>query len=769
MKSVLMFAALAFGPLADASAGGQIVVAPDASATDALAASELRHYLLLSTGVDCPVVTNDSATGSFEIGTARARKSLAAHGIVGLQDEECAYAVDGGCVALAGGGTSGNAYAVYAFLEREIGCKWLTIAGDESVPRRSGLAFRDGTVHRERPRLAYRSVLSIGAPWKADSSDWLFLFRNRLNQIAGNFENPVRKDLKGALVPRLRSLSPFCHSLFHYMPPKDTGKRKGYFAAHPDYYTLGTNGVRVARQLCFSNPELRAELTRNFLRHAESVGGKGFLDLSAQDSGGDLCSCGGCRTLKEKYGSVGGPLFDYLLELSPVVRQRFPELIIHFLVYRKDQTQKPPRVTERWPDNLAAVFAPIDDDFSKDLLHPNNRGTLDDFRAWTGIVKTWLWHYPITYGTFAPFGGLERCAADTRLAIESGLSGSFYEHDVGMRQGVGFADLQMWMLLRQFRNPDLDWRALRREFCEAYYGAAADAIVAYDEDLERIRRESDAVLYWHQPLLSAFTDGNLVRWNALFDNAETRVSGDPSLVQRLREARVGLDIETLRAYRRMKGRGIVLSQSPEAIRDRARDTVTHALERRYDIPGRCEGERARYARPTDMWIDASYVLATVDPKPLPAEFAGKAVEQIFPERASGPLERRTDADAAIGSVIREKDVPEGNQPVPYPCGVRDWALGEDALRMTIPRDEILPDRFKFYKLGVICVKSSDCRLWIGKSWNLTFSLSRLFRPGTESHYEVWVSLKFSGPAFGGKGERSSVDFDRAVFVRADNI
>ncbi len=60
--------------------------------------------------------------------------------------------------------------------------------------------------------------------------------------------------------------------------------------------------------------------------------------------------------------------------------------------------------------------------------------------------------------------GLARAVADTRMLMEAGLTGSYYEMDVDYQQGVNFADALVWMLLQVYQNPARDWRELRREF-----------------------------------------------------------------------------------------------------------------------------------------------------------------------------------------------------------------------------------------------------------------------------------------------------------------
>ena len=122
-------------------------------------------------------------------------------------------------------------------------------------------------VHSERPRFQYRMLIMFGRACDRDSNDHLFLFRNRINQIGGNYENVLRKDLKGRLPVRMRENPPGCHTFFRYIPPEG---RNGYFKDHPEFFSLGKDGKREPRQLCFSNPELRRTLTR--------IGGSPFFE-----------------------------------------------------------------------------------------------------------------------------------------------------------------------------------------------------------------------------------------------------------------------------------------------------------------------------------------------------------------------------------------------------------------------------------------------------------------------------------------------------------
>ena len=745
-----------------------IVVDADAPLPDRFAAEEMKTFLEEATGAKFQIVAPEAgASKAIEIGTARARKIVGEARCKSLRDEESVYVVGDGVVAIVGGGATGNAYGVYSFLEQEVGCRWFSLMGENLVPCRRTLDVASRT-YSEKPRLEYRDILCMGMHWDKDSKDMLFLYRNRFNQGACNFKERLRKDLEGKLVPRMTVLSPSCHSLYFYVPPHDTKDRKGYFKEHPEYFTMNRKGERVVSQLCFSNPELRRVLTENFMARARQQGGKGFLDLSAQDDSTDaFCYCPECLALTKKHKSVGAPLFDFLLELAPKAKKEFPELTIHFLVYRESQTQTPPvGMPERWPDNLAAVFAPIDNDFSKDYLHPNNAKAYSDLKTWCKMVRTWTWYYPQPYAPGRPpFGGLERTWNDTRLAIEAGLVGAFYEHDVGTNQGTDFADMQTWMLLQHFRDPDRDWRDLRHEFCSFYYGPAAADMEAYDEDLERLRREY-GFLAWHLPMSKAYTPDNLAKWNALFDRMERAVATDAARLQRVREVRMGLDYQTLMGYRPLRRAHPEFTTPATNVYARALDTLDKALKRRYTWPNSAPTFYKRFHPTLETHLSLGFVMADVEPKPLPAEFDGipeNRIRQIIAERAYSRMERVKMEDAATGYALREKDV---GHKVPFPIAFRDFKNKKNYVDTTLKASDIKPGRFHFYKIGRVPLPNEQCKIVIGRSgWNVVFT-DRLYIPGNDDLWDLWVSLKFDGPLFDPSSslEESNVYFDRAVFV-----
>ena len=220
MKKIVLAAALV--AVSVAARAGDIVLAEN-SATEykivinataplpvKFAAEELQTFLKESTGAEFPIVTESSGLKTIEVGTEKARAIVAAAYPRPFKVETSAVVSDGETLAVWGAGEAGCAYGVYQFLERVVGCRWFTIMGENLVPKHPTLKIGDLKMI-ERPKLDYRMLLTFGAERDKDSKNHLFLFRNRINQQEGNFENVARADLKGKLPVRMRENSPNCH------------------------------------------------------------------------------------------------------------------------------------------------------------------------------------------------------------------------------------------------------------------------------------------------------------------------------------------------------------------------------------------------------------------------------------------------------------------------------------------------------------------------------------------------------------------------------
>lgn len=724
-----------------------------------LAVKELQTYLKKSTGADFP--------------QGNAAKRIVLKRDSSLASQESSVKLEGDTLVLSGGDEWGVLYAVYSFLENQLGVRWFSAYGDELVPKHETLSL-DFKPYRQKP--AYEKRAMIGSSFYKFPYSSMFFLRNRLN-VCNSLENKEYPGSKSLLMQRGHQ----SHTLFFYMPPEKGfypqalkfKEEKYYFKDHPEYYSMDKDGNRVKTlQLCFSNPELRKEFTRRFLECVGLMGGDGVYSICAMDWPGTFCHCPDCKKLEEKYQCHAGPMLDYLIELSGIVSKKYPDLYLSTLAYRKNQSEKPPVMNGKLPKNIIVVFAPIDDDFSKTLAHKNNAETYRHLKDWAKVAENlWVWYYPLTYGGDAiPFGGIRRSAEDTRLLREGGADGTYYEHDVGVFSGLNFGDLMTWMFLKLFQNPETDYRSLVKEFCSFYYGAAAQEMVEYIRELDDATMSVHNFVVWNGATPKAvLTPENLVRWTKLFDAMEKKTASDPASLMRVREARMGLDMAVLQNnFMELSRRNPGLFPSAKEIEKRILATLDISLKRR--VPdGPMAYLRNTWKKGVADALENAVLMASVAPKALgtPLDKADPAkVRQAFAKQVNHCGIAKM-PDAAVGQAIYD---PKAKVELPFTCGFYDSVGKRFLLNRKITREEIVPDRFLLYKLGDAPIPSANY-LWTMGSWTAGINLGGLYTAGEspDKKYEIWLSLKFEGPGYhpASKAKENRVWLDRAVVVEKD--
>lgn len=472
-----------------------IILPADPAPAEQTAAEELRDHLQQITGATFEVTKRPLTRGSrILVGAGDEARRLVGEKLLGeMAADEFLVRVVGQDLVLIGGSPRGTLYAVYSFLEDDLGCRWLTWFGTTDLPQRKRLAIPNLN-RRSRPAFMVRDMcVQGGVPGQRKPDVARFLARNRDQGPDMNFLGDMTPyggtSHRYGRPPGIWMV----HTFFGWMPPDK------YFADHPEYYSL-RGGQRKQAQLCFSNPDLRREMTANILKGIGDTDPAASYAVSAQDSDGHMCECPGCQALIEREGTPGAPLYDYLVELGNIVKEKYPQAFLTTLAYRKEQTEPPPQHL-KLPDNVIIIFAPIADDFSKAIEHKSNADTLRNISEWPNHTShLWVWYYPNTYGETLPLGNLGRMAADFRLFKKIGVEGIFSEHDTrGVYRSVGLADLQTWLMLKLMWKPDQDLRALITDFTDRYYGPAAPLIREYAARLEAETLAMETSMSWNAP------------------------------------------------------------------------------------------------------------------------------------------------------------------------------------------------------------------------------------------------------------------------------
>jgi len=532
---------LAAGSAADElllAAGGRsavlVRVAADAIPAERNAAAELATYLGRVTGAAFRVVDEREAPhagATIEVGpTLRARATIP--DVDALPAEHWGIRSDGSTLFLYGGRPRGTLYAVYHFLEDQVGLRFWT-PWEEHVPARSRLSV--APIDRTgQPAFGYRDVSGVDGPL-------VYRARRRHN----GFESwlPSAWGGREAYGPPGQ-----VHTAFAYVPPDE------YFASHPEYFSE-IDGLRYGDgQLCPSEEgvfERVRERLSAFVRVAEDEAARAgepaptLFDLS-QNDWGRWCRCPRCAEQIAREDSPAAPWVAFLNRLAEWAAVELPGIRIDTLAY--DHTFAPPR-TLRLDDGIVVrVSALHQRDFAKPLGDPANVAVARAIQGWRERSRhTRIWDYGVLFGDEGelPLPNLGLLADDLRWYRSIGVEGLFVQLEDPI--GSDLWDLKIWVLSQLLEDPARDLGTLVRDFTSGYYGRAASDVRAYLRGLERAARRHPAVLRYRAPPQSyVYLDAAFVLASQQrFERAERRVADDPLRLRRVRHARAALDRATL--------------------------------------------------------------------------------------------------------------------------------------------------------------------------------------------------------------------------------
>ena len=703
-----------------------------------------------------------------------------------LPDQQWYIRTKNGDLYLYGGGVNGSRLAAYEFLEGDLGFRFFDARGGMRVPDfKKALRIKD--LNRSgKPSFRYRYMNGESGEFNRPTST-VFLFRNGQNSWN---ERDARKD--GLILPRddFRGLDPQAHSIPFYARPTVKSRTwpwikkidtEDLFAKHPEYFTMAKDGKRTSgSQVCLSQRGLRDLVTERYLRNMDEYPYYNIFDLSAGDVPGEFCYCPDCQNLVKKYGTVAGPLVDFILELAPKAAAAKPDNTLMTLAYRKDQTQPPPKGIARMPDNFMPDFAPIDDNFAKDWKHPSNAQTYEDLKGWCRLCRdVTVWYYPNPYGgcLTPPLGNVERVATDMKLMHEAGVTGHMMEHNVGVGFMFGFTELQSYVIIRLMRDVTLDWRALADEFIDHQYGKAAEMFRRYWLELEELRKSTEFHLFWcASPTAYPYlTPERLLRWEADFDKMEAAVKDDPERLFNVQRVRANLDYALLTRFRACSQHPSGKNLSYDAVAGRFESVVKRAAEtfcaERVAVRKKHELSKLRL---TMMQLKMQSFKAL---KPLPRELFGDIPEErileTIPQVAKSKMEK--DPDAAFGLTAVFTNNGRGRFGLPFPADFHDKTKPKPHhYRMNIAKvtkKDLGPrGQYKFYPMGE-AVLSQDCifRMGVHDSWDIKTDVGLAWKFGSFNRAKFYASLKFEGPAFYPEdaGKPNRVLCDRVVTVTED--
>jgi hypothetical protein len=457
LSAVVQSWAGASPPLTIASNGvaqAFIVVDAGAGVSDAYAAGELASYLYKVTGSAFPIHNVLQPGGpNLLVGADAALLGDPAFTTAALGEEGIVIRRAGSHMILAGAETRGTLYAVYTFLEDQVGVHWWT-RDDESYPIQPTLSIAE-------PDLTYVPPFEYRETGFSKASNGDFSARNKYNGHLHDLEDRHG----GTKYQYIATSRHFVHTYWTYLPPED------YFATHPDWYAL-FNGVHDTRGLNLLNEDMRQEFMANLRTFLLANQHATLVSISELDFG-VISQDAASQAVIAQEGSPSGLVLRFVNSIAADLEGEFPGVTFQTLAYRN--TFEAPLITTP-RSNVIIRLTDIQASFSIPLDDPRNAVFTNELAAWKLIADPlYMWDYASKFWSPGlPHPNLRVLGPNLQFLAQNGVTGVFEEGAFSE-----MAEIRTWMLGQLLWDPNRDPQALMDTFVNGYYGAAAPHIFAY--------------------------------------------------------------------------------------------------------------------------------------------------------------------------------------------------------------------------------------------------------------------------------------------------
>ena len=524
MRTILIFVlTLAFVPVHAgvriASAGTALCVIatqPGATPAERYAAEELAAALSQITGAafELRELGEEAPESVIVVGPGSlAAKLFPEAELSQLGGEEYVIRVKGGRLLLAGGRPRGTLYAVYRFLQDQLGVRWYT-PWFTHIPKHPTLTV-GGLNVRGQPAFEYRD------PFWCPAFDGDWAARN-----GSNSQTARLKEKHGGQV----TYKGFVHTFYQLVPPET------YFKTHPEWFALvKEKRVGAGAQLCTTDPQLRDFVVERVKAWLLESPGANIISVSQNDHAG-ACECPRCAAVDEREGSHAGSLLELVNYVAEKLEPEFPNVSVDTLAYQ--YTRKAPQ-TLRPRRNVIIRLCSIECNFAQPLENPSNDLFARDLRGWRRLTdRLYVWDYTTDFSHYLlPFPNHYVLGPNARFFHRNGVVGVF-EQGNSQSFSTEMSELRAWLLAQLLWNPYQDDRKLVREFVEAYYGAPATRyILRYLELISKAARPY-YVGIGHPDASPYLRSSTLAQAERLWQRAEEAARGNTDWLWRVRQARL---------------------------------------------------------------------------------------------------------------------------------------------------------------------------------------------------------------------------------------
>ena len=441
-----------------------IILQANAPAPMKEAAADLQEYIEKISGVQLPLKTDGKDVSGITLNVGKtdtARDSDLPDSK--LNPETYAITQRGDDVYFAGNYPSPTAFAVYSFLQDQLGVRWFAPGEDwEYVPQNA---------NKNTFTVNVKNVISVpgtsprvwsGHSWTANWKDW-------------NLRNK-------AVVSEKVNRRNFQNNMYRIFPPSK------YAKTHPEYYPLINGKRRIPENdtdrywwPCIGNPEVQ-RITKEYIH-------QWFLDHPDQDSfslGMDdiayMCSDPLCRAMDAHSDDYerrrfSDRFYKFINIIAKDVKKTDPDKYIGTLIY--NIAVELPVDVPKLQDNVFGYIA--NGSAAQWYQEGKKEQWMHNTHEWAKRVEKLSRYDYFGMGTFAP--RVFPHAIEEMMDVDHslGFEGSYVEMYTFLPQTAPM----IWAFAQKQWKPDLKMDALLNEFYSKMYGPAAPTMKKYFSLMEK--------------------------------------------------------------------------------------------------------------------------------------------------------------------------------------------------------------------------------------------------------------------------------------------
>ncbi len=594
-----------------------IALAADAIPAEKTAAEQLQKYLQQVTGAAFPIQpetqVNADAPQILVGAGPRVRSLLPAQDWNALGQDGIVIKTVGQNLILAGGRPRASLYAVFQFLEDEVGCRWWTPTAS-TIPSTSALMVRTQNITYVPP---FNLRESFTTSVQSDPVFATMLRQNGHHQTQSQ-EWGGHYEVMG-----------LAHTFGQLLPVEK------YFKQHPEWYSDPANGYKPATasskmpesrrtDLCLGNPEVLDAITEQALLWIDKNPDAGYISISQNDNTGGYCRDEYTVKLIEEEGSPSAPLIQFVNAVAERIHQKYPHIQVETLAY--NYSEKPPK-TLRTAPNVLVRLAPASSDHGNPINSDKNAHARDSLLAWSEKASQLsMWYYVTNfYNMLMPHPNMKNWATDLRFFADHKVKGVFAQGNAKTNAVGDFAALRTYVMSKLLWDPTLDQAQLTSDFLQGYYGEAAPFLKQYLELIDNSYPREKRSLYMYNRDYSFLTVDVLNRATALFDQAATAVAADPELAGRVARERFSLNLAWLMAAPHHQWDKEAIDREYAGSRDlKAALTQWKADAERFGVKAFTEGRPRGYIQELYPYLEQ-----TISATPAQAEHYKKTGQILF--------------------------------------------------------------------------------------------------------------------------------------------